>query len=267
MHSLVRSDRFPRMLCYTDAVYEEAKIKAFSTGKNKGKKPLAERRRHWLTIRKEGLDVVVCLYSTDIITYKPDNTIIVRQGGWSTSTTHETIGAILDTNVTRKNHLDWITCMGGSFLLRKSGDNVFKPSGSGRSLIPVNPLYPKIHLLNRAEYKKVYEPYKPFINYVVAATKLRGTCTYNSDEYRQSFGDWRDVHEYQLTALMLNEDDWYKASLHIYQKCYFHADDPVAEVKTQIADVIKRVHRDKVFVTEEVQDGRVVVDSNRRFFD
>lgn len=265
MHMSVRSDRFPRMRQHWQALGIHNRIRAFERGKNKGTKPLAERRRHWLSIRKDGNDVVVRLYNTDIIRYKSDNTIIVRQGGWSTSTTHETIGAILGTTVYRSKCKDWIRCGDNTYLLRANADNLFNTEDGG--LTPINPTYPQIHLLNREEYKKARAPYLPFIKYAVGATKLRGSCEVSMSEHIEAFGAWQSSTDEKIGAeYMADESQWYRALLFIYQRCNRFAEVPEKEVKEQITRVIKRVHRDTVFVTKEVRDGREVADSNREFF-
>lgn len=268
MHMSVRSDRFPRMSQHWQALQVCNQKVPFARGRNKGSKPLAERRRHWLTIRKDGDDVVVRLYSTDIIRYKPDNTIIVRQGGYSTPTTHETIGAILGTRVYRSKCRDWIVCGGGNtYLLLNKVDNLFTTADG--SLQPINPPYPQIHLLNREEYKKVKAPYLPFIKYAMGATKLRGSCEFNLSEYIEAFGEWGTFpKEDFISDCMLNESEWYRALLFIYHRCNRYCPAlPDNEVKAQIYRVIKQIHRDAVFVAEEVRDGREVVDSNREFFE
>ena len=268
MHYGVRSDRFPRMMTYAQAVSVEASKQAFSKGKNKGLKPLAERRRTWLTIRKDNDVVIVRMYSTDIIKYLPDNTIIINQGGWASASTHETIGAILRTTVYRKHKKDWITCHGiEAVLLDKNADNLFrKCEQNDYELVPIKPKLPVVHILDRKVYNKIAEPYKQFIKYAVGATKLRGSCKYDWSEMQAVFPNLQTCTEYDVIKHMDNEDDYYKALLLVYRQIMFNSENPVKEVKRIIAEVIKRVHRDKVFITKEVTTGRAVKDSNGHFF-
>lgn len=273
MHYGMRSDRFPRLHTYSEAVRKEDSIAAYKKGKVKGLKPLAERRRHWLTIRlADNADVVIKMYDTDIITYRPDNTIIIQQDGWATASTHETIGAILGCTLVRRDSKGWISTGDGKwYLLREHGDNVFKRDENGRfaGMVNVNPLYPKTLSVDRKALNKVTAQYKPFIKYAIAATKLRGTNGFNVTEYFDAFGETEkipDFNEYQVLELTRNQDDWYKALLLIYRLTFFHAKDPVKEVREHIANLIKRVHRDTVFIAKEVTDGRIVVDRNIVYF-
>jgi hypothetical protein len=227
-------------------------------------KPLAERRRHWLTIRKKGEDIVIKMYDTDIITYKPDGHIIVRQGGWSTSSTHETIATILGTTIFRRHFGSRIECDGGFFILRKKGDNIFKRSSSYGSLEYQNPVYPVFHRLKRKEYNNVRKRYADFIQYGLGLIKLGGEAIVfeqvpRTEAYKRE----------NLTNLMLsdNVEDKYWAFNMLFMCCMrsgFRSRYPVIAkpygLLNRVRDVLVCAHKDEVLETIEVRDGRIVRD-------
>lgn len=273
MFRSMRSDRFPRLYDYFDAVRHESKVKPFVKGKRKGEKPLAERSRGWLTIRKdEGSgDVVVRLYSTDIITYKQDGRIVVDQGGWNTPTTHEVLARVLGTQIYNRYGRGWVEAKGGSYILSASNPNVFMRSNDN-SLIYVNPPVPTKHILKRKEYNNVRKRYESFVKYAVACTKLRGNAAFDVDEWRALKGVERAT-VLTDTDLFRNDDNFYEALLRVYYACpqprwgtENSEDISISRVKSQIDEIIKHTHRDEIFESREVRDGRVVKDPNGKYF-
>lgn len=275
MYANMRSDRFPVLLDYAAARQRESEITPIR-GRSPEVKPLAERNRTWLAIRMVGDDVVIRLHSTDIITYRPNGEVVIKLGGWDSATTHETVGRILSTALFTKHKQTWIQCIDGSYPLRKDEDNVFVRGGTfvaGWRF--VNPEYPMKHTLKRKVFNAISKQYDPFVTWAVAATKLRGGCTYNHEEFENEMGKFTYWHEVRADAnrvseLMLDPNSWYKALLLTYFKAgryrVYDDVDPVAIVRNVITNVIKRKHRDEVFDFTEVRDGSVVKDVNAEFF-
>lgn len=272
MWGSMRSDRFPRLYTYSDACRHENTTPAYSKGKYKGDKPLAERRRSWLTIRKVGDEIAVRLYSTDVITYRPNGEIIINQGGWGTPTTHETVARILGTTIYQRHYDNWIACKDGTFILRKKGDNIFKRSSPYGSLEYQNPEYPAVTKLKRREYNDTRKKYKKFETYLFGALRLRGHEPPSEEEALSAFNG--RVHEPMmldgLMELINCEESWYQASLVILRRCspIGWRDQTIKEarVKQEMKDIICTHHRDELFYAEQVTTGRVVRDHNARYF-
>ena len=55
--------------------------------RNSNCRPMAERRKQHFNIRKQGETVIVRLHTTDIVTYTPDNRIVLDMGSWNTNST------------------------------------------------------------------------------------------------------------------------------------------------------------------------------------
>jgi hypothetical protein len=272
------------MFSYEQAVAKEAEIKPFVKGEHKGDKPLAERARHWLTIRKHGENVVVRLHKTDIITYRPNSEIVIEQGGWNSATTHETVARILGTHIQQRHSIGWIYVKNGCFPLRKRGANVFLRergrNGEPEDLFYLNPEYPVIHKLKLKVYNQVKKRYTDFYNYAVNMTKLTGNTEYDYEQLRNlrivenrnfllSRGEFSDHSVYPtIVKWMLSEDyeDRNKALICVYHFCDRMCSEPLVAVHNSITDLIKRAHRDEVFAATEVRDGRVVRDNNAGYF-
>lgn len=272
MHFGMRSDRFPLLLDYAAALRKCDEIKPLR-GKSAGTKPLAERRRTQLNIRKVErlhgqIDIVVRLYGTDIITYKPDGQIIVDQGGYGTSTTHETIARVLGTTIYQKHGVSWVDTKNGTYILRRRGANVFERSGVSEgcgyaaSLLYVNPEYPVSHKLKIKDYNQIKKQYAAFTKYAVGLAKM---C----DEDAMRLVGWNDLpHVGEATRLMRSEssEENYDAFLIVYATRDRYLNDLPKAIKKSIENLIKVQHKDELFEAIIVQTGRVVKDANGYYF-
>jgi len=270
MYANMRSDRFPCMYRYEQAVAKEAEIKPLSKGNNKGDKPLAERARHWLTIRRHGENVVVRLHNTDVITYRPNGEIVIEQGGWNSATTHETVARILGTHIQQRHNIGWIYTSNGCFPLRKRGENVFLREDNG-GLYFVNPEYPVIHKLNLKVYNQVKRRYADFYEYAVNMTKLTNDMSFDYKQYKHLWNNevGSDLTRHKkVAAWMLSEDyeDKSKALVYVYHFADRMCSDPFVAVYNSITDSIKRAHKHEIFEAIEVRDGRLVKDTNAAYF-
>jgi hypothetical protein len=268
MYANMRSDRFARLFNYEQAMRHYETRKEYIKGDNKGLKPFAERARNWLTIRQEGEDVVVKLHRTDIITYKPTGEVIIEQGGWNTSTTHETIGAILGMSLFIKDKIGWITCANGTYPLRSEGANVLRLENGW---VYENPVYPKVHKVNRKKRNIVTAKYKAFVDYAFNMAKLLGEdCHHDEEVYKAENG-----HMYTEQAIcdaMLDEARQYNAWLAVLRaadklvrgKRYGYGSNEArvlteAELKAAFTTIFNIAHAREIFDEFEMQNGRVVV--------
>lgn len=65
-------------------------------GRNAGKVPLGERRKHWMHMRELPDKSIECvLYNTPCVTYNVDGTIQLQNDSWNTNTTVQFINALL----------------------------------------------------------------------------------------------------------------------------------------------------------------------------
>lgn len=158
--------------------YAEAVKKYESTEPIRGsdnRRPLGRRRDHhtyWL--RMFGGNVELVLHQTPVITFKPDNTVVLTNGAWVTNSTHEFIGAVL--RGVRAS--SWR----GNTKLEAGGRLQFMPSKSEVVLVPgetstfkFQAIKPVVgYCMNRKAANNVRRRYAGFRAYLENFMKLRG---------------------------------------------------------------------------------------------
>jgi hypothetical protein len=142
-------------------------------------------RRSWPSdIRLDGPneDVVVRLYSTDIIRYRKDDTILINNGGWPTETTHKELRQILGMWINTHNSQTWIAC----HLEDQPGTVMRLPIPNGEDValrinprdwhhpVILTPTFPKTHVINRKAANAMRRKYKAAVNTMKAMIKVRG---------------------------------------------------------------------------------------------
>lgn len=274
MYANMRSDRFARLFNYEQAMRHYETRKPYMKGHNKGLKPFAERARYWLTIRQEGEDIIIKLHGTDIITFKPTGEVIIEQGGWCTSTTHETVGAILSTSLFIKDSIGWIGCANGTYPLRREGANILRLENGW---VYVNPVYPKVHRVNKANITIVRRRYKPFMDYAFNMVKLLGEDCRHDEEVCRAEGVMLRTDE-AICDAMLDESMRYKAWLAVLRAAdtlvrgkrygYNSHDSRVlteADLKATFTNLFYMAHAREVFDEIEMRDGRAVANPNWKY--
>lgn len=170
---------------YEDAVRREESIKPI---RGKTIKPLAERTKQYLTIRKEGGEghkpkIIIRLYATDVITFYPTGDITLAR--YASQTTSRVVSQVMDTNLSYQNGY-WIECKTEAFengWIEYNNDTIFRRDPDNKeTLICTNPVYPTQHTINKAKMKEVREKYKAFIIYTLGILKLRAGVRFTYTE-------------------------------------------------------------------------------------
>jgi hypothetical protein len=250
-----------RMPTYADAVRWELLVKPIR-GRKEECKPLGARNKSHANIRKEGDDIVVRLYRTDIVRYKPDGTIIVNQGGHESMTTRKYLNAILPMwfgSFQGKTHTYRGTDDVGYHILHSSADNIFKIKPDSHHHAPlyhfVNPQPCVTHTKNRAKAKAVRQRYAPFIRYVKNATKLMGGRIEIKERPALNYHTVPNVLDF---ALSKEPEDQYKALAWFAWVGQWNVGR--ADVLRQFENAIMRKHRDEMFDTRTLPRGELVHD-------
>lgn len=241
------------MKTYADAVRWELLVKPIR-GRAEECKPLGARNKSHANIRKENQDIVVRLYRTDIVRYKPDGTIIVNQGGFESMTTRKYLNAILPMWFGTHQNMTFTyrgIDGGGYHLLHANGENVFKPIPNKPNNVSfpsdlhfVNPRPCIVHTKNRAKSKRVRARYAPFIRYVKNVTKLMGGRIEIKERPALNYHTVPNVLPF---ALSKEPEDQYKAlAWFAWVGCW---NVGRADVLAQFENAIMRHHRDEMFDT------------------
>jgi len=177
---------------YAEACEREAGIKPI---RGTDIKPLGPRRHKQMQIVKNADGSVACrLYSTDVVTYKPDGDIVVQINGYASPTTIAFMSNVLLAKFLQfDNQVWWHESFGAhrEFPLLTHGDNIFRRAGSG-DLALINPQMCKVHKINRQGANNVRNRYQSFRDYIDRTVRLRasdGKVDIGIDELKDMFSN------------------------------------------------------------------------------
>ena len=287
---------------YEEALAHEASVKPI---RGKTIKPLHRRRDTHLTIRKrtgfnfEGEEVVIKMYETDIVKYRPNGDIYVNIDGWVSMTTCQVLTDVLGADFHRYNRRMWVRCdipesyTPHALPIDAHAPNIFRVNMSN-TLEFQNYKYPVVHTLSRQAANIVRKQYKSFRQYLTNNFKLRSedgvTCTFEVNEFVHAFeiddvygmprlpnvqvvgNKWtskKAITHYM--ALITNDglghktEDFYKAVLTTVGGNR-HA-VTLKQLLKILDDCILYHHRDTVFVKKQVTTGAWAKDTYSRFMD
>jgi hypothetical protein len=245
----------------------------------------------------EGEEVVIKMYETDIVKYRPNGDIYVNIDGWASMTTCQVLTDILGADFHKYNNRMWVRCdipesyTPHALPIDAHAPNVFRVNMSN-TLEFQNYKYPVVHTLSRQAANIVRKQYKTFRQYLTNNFKLRSdngvTCTFGVEEFAHAFevddvygtprlpnvqvvgNKWtspKAIAHYM--ALITNDglghktEDFYKAVLTTVGGNR-HA-VTLKQLLKILDDCILYHHRDTVFVKKQVTTGAWAKDNYLRF--
>ena len=232
--------------------------------RNSNTRPIAERRKQHFNIRTEGVGghlakVVVRLYSTDIVTYTPDNRVTINMSYHSTISTRAAIRAVAGVTMDGNSPL-WVQDYDHKYYPYKA--NMQLEVQGYRTLKIIDPIYPVVHHLNKQAMNALRKDYAPFINYLKGLIKLIGEdgFTYEMLQERAANGASlplevlaKGTHEQMHEAVI--------GLALLAHKGRFG--NPLVRLKDALACFDRhliRAHKDTVLTRSTVTDGRMVTD-------
>lgn len=255
---------------YAAAARHEAEVKPIR-GRTPECKPLGDRKKTHATIRKENQDIIIRLYRTDIVRYRPDGTVIVNQGGHESPSTRTYLNAVLPL---------WFGSYQGVtawydgrnmkecdiHLLHARKDNIFKHNPNNvRPWEFTNPKPCVVHKKNRVGAKWVRAKYAPFFKYVKNIKRLLGAD--GQIEREEGMPRWLSTEQIITLALSSDMEDHYKvmgylawAGRGFWRGCT--AADPIAHFEK----VLLRHHRDEMLTAVTLPPGEVKGDAFKGLF-
>lgn len=282
---------------YEEAVAHEAAVKPI---RGRTIKPLHRRRDTHLTIRKqtgfnfEGEEVVIQMYNTDIVKYRPNGDIYVDIGGWVSMTTCQVLTDVLGADFHKYNNRMWVRCdipesyTPHALPVDAHAPNIFRVNMSN-TLEFQNYKYPVVNNLNRQAANIVRKQYKAFRQYLTNNFKLRSedggvSCSFGVEEFAHAFetddvygtprlpnvqvvgNKWtskKAIDRYIELIQSTNTEDFYKAILTTVGGNR-HSVTLKGLLKV-LDDCILYHHRDTVFVKKQVTTGAWAKDTYTRF--
>jgi hypothetical protein len=234
-------------------------------------RPIAERTKQHFNIRTQTnaltdkTSIIVRLHSTDIVTYTPDNRIVLDMGRWNTNSTRAAIHAVTGVTIQGTNPV-WVQDYDHKYYLYK--DNMQLEVQGYRTLKIIDPTYPVIHTLNKKAMNLLRKDYAPFIQYLKGFVKLIGedgftdellagtrleTPDYKPMDYAK--GTHEDMHALaRWIALAVRET---------HPRSFVYPSPAKVKLKAVLAQFnehIIRAHKDTVLTRSTVTDGRMVKD-------
>ena len=282
---------------YEEALAHEASVKPI---RGKTIKPLHRRRDTHLTIRRqtgfnfEGEEVVIKMYNTDIVKYRPNGDIYVDTGGWVSMTTCQVLTDILGADFHKYNNRMWVRCdipesyTPHALPMYSNAPNIFRVNMSN-SLEFQNYKYPVVHIINRQAANIVRKQYKSFRQYLTNNFKLRSedggvSCSFGIEEFATAFetddvygtprlpnvqvvgNKWtskKAIGRYIELIQSHDTEDFYKAMLMTVGTNKWKA--TLKGLLKMLDDCVLYHHRDTVFVEKTVTTGSWVKDNYLRF--
>jgi hypothetical protein len=285
-----------RIKTYEEALAHEASVKPI---RGKTIKPLHRRRDTHLTIRRqtgfnfEGEEVVIKMYNTDIVKYRPNGDIYVNIDGWVSMTTCQVLTNILGADFHKYNNRMWVRCdipesyTPHALPVDAHAPNIFRVNMSN-TLEFQNYKYPVVHTLSRQAANIVRKQYKSFRQYLTNNFKLRSedgvTCTFEVNEFVHAFeiddvygmprlpnvqvvgNKWtskKAIDRYIELIQSHDTEDFYKAMLMTVGTNKWKA--TLKGLLKMLDDCILYHHRDTVFVKKQVTTGDWAKDNYLRF--
>lgn len=163
----------PRATAYTTAKTIHDNIKPI---RGKDVRPLGARRDyHQYSVKQnEQGEIEFICYRTPVVTFHPDDTITIRNGGWSSVSTHQFIQEVLGIQANGYRGKTALTIKGNKYLMDSDDDSAFKikrVDGNWHILSERSP--ETSYRMNRKAANNVRGRYKPFADYLKGFSKVR----------------------------------------------------------------------------------------------
>lgn len=244
-------------------------------------KPLGPRDKKHMNIRRDGEDVVIQLYHTDVITYKPDGSIIINTGGYNSQSTVSILQAVLPWGVRPHLFNERVWMWGdyneegcathtGHYRVNQQATIELNPFTQNYRIHNPDPVY--THSVNRTAKREVTKEYAPFLAYVKAITALR------AEDGEVVLGDGERVPHLRpqdLDDRMRGDDpaDHYDAFLSVasWRRYYRWGTDTsrtacsVSSIKRAIDKHIIKHNAERVLTKTQAPWGQPVADKYKRY--
>ena len=290
MYGNYRNSGIIRLRTYEQAKEWHDKTEPFrGKGVNAGIKPLGHRNRPQFSIRMDGDNVVCRLYKTDVVTYHPDNTISIKDDGYTSQTTANFIDDLL---VPARIQDHNIILFGGTKPTRLIGTAKIAPIPNTLHYTVLETGKHYTHSINRKRMSELRKTVAPFMKYASGMLKLReytfeqeevnagiqelGVGTGPLDNTRLGTDLWRESPaEMRKRMVMLygmvtkgDAENWYNPLLWLVRSSIttywrnLHVTE--AQVKRLMDDILIALHPD-VLEVAETPAGTIKIDKYARF--
>ena len=246
--------------------------------RNTNTRPVAERRKTHFDIRKEGEGVIVRLYTTDLVTYTPDNRITLNVGNWPSVSSRAAILAVTGIQTSQQHSHTWVRDHDGKCFLFQNGMQL-QAGDYYRNHKIIDPIYPEVHTLKRKEMNAKLRQYKNYYNYLLGLAKVdawRGqevpdstvlNGLTNQDNYKDGMFEPEPEAAFELSkSIMCNHTISGRST---YWRFFVHGwstppQIPIPNLENVISTALKRAiictHKDELLAKQTITTGRIIKD-------
>lgn len=255
--------------------------------RGKDVRPLGARRDyHQYSVKQnEQGDIEFICYRTPVVTFHQDETITIRNGGWSSVSTHQFIQEVLGIQANGYKGKTALAIGGNKYLMDSSDDSAFKVKRVDGNWHILSERPPETsYRMNRKAANNVRARYKPFANYLKGFSKVRAemitpqygepyqAVRFSAEELQAAFGVsgmfegqvlWRGTHHLtnrafkdhvrfseEMRSLITSDDHekWNKAAL------WFFGHEHDMHIS------LEPTRRDQYYLTRRVNQGMKMFD-------
>jgi len=278
--------------------YAEA-LKRYETtkhirGRAEDQRPLGKRSKTdtFRISKKENGDIQCFLFRTPVVTFTPEDNIVIFLDQWVSSSTCKFIGEVIYGGLSTFV-FDGSICAkfsdGGEYRLQSHTPTTLTrakhPEGGMHTFTLSDWDKRTVHMVDRKGKKEALAPYRPFLEYIRAFLKLRAGedipleevaealvqghypipprgATNGRTEFTQRV---KYINKWALSTAENKHEDFYRASMLLcsypsYQGSMVHIDMEFYE------NMLLGVNRDRVFKEVQVPDGEVKKDAYKGFY-
>lgn len=244
--------------------------------RNSNTRPVAERRKTHFDIRKQNDTIIVRLYTTDIVTYTPDNRVTLNMGSWPSVSTRAAIHALTGTQITQQHSRTWVRDHDGKCFLFRNGVQLQAGDYYCNHKI-IDPVYPEVHTLKRKELNAKLKQFKNYYNYLLGLAKVdawRGqelpdntvlNGLTNQDNYKDGMFEPEPEYAFELSkAIICNHAT---SGRNTYWRFFVNGwttPPQVPDLEKTISTALKRAiiktHKDELLAKQTITTGQIVKD-------
>jgi len=231
------------------------------------------------------------LYNTPVVTFTPEDNIVINTAGFNTSSTCKFIYEVSPNGISAYvfDKTMCLTICGtpnedgssnkGSYRLKHNEPTLVRRTQTGWMV--EDAVQHTVHKVNRLGKKAVMDRYQPFFAYVDAFCRLRQGDTVEDTEIKEALGaqgyplvagymnQWTAENRYALLMGYMASTgeqqhvDYYKATMVLLCEvhlCY------AAMMRTALVSILSGIYRGEMFTVEAVAKGSVKKDAYARYF-
>jgi hypothetical protein len=278
--------------------YAEA-LKRYETtkhirGRAEDQRPLGDRKKiDAFRISKEENGNIQCfLYQTPVVTFTPEDNIVIFLDKWVSSSACKFIWELLWRLGIEARVFDDSICVkfsdGGEYRLQSHTPTTLirakHPDGEEDTFTLSDWDKRIVHMVDRKGKKEALAPYGPFHEYICAFLKLRAGEGVHKQEIEEALAqghyptsDTRRngrseftqrveyLNKWMLSTMENKHEDFYRASMLLYRGIDHYRDTVRIDMEFY-ENVLLGVNRDKVFKEVQVTDGKVKKDAYKGFY-